>query len=434
MADPEKERRFILKWGEEELDVLSAKGYESKNYVQVSRRWGQKAALLLKTEDVEKMFEDLQPLKITIFDSTRSETFEGETDPVFPVDVKAIDNKVTLVSFDTSTPFDTVMTRNVPPPPAAGASVAFGGPYHYASVSLGMGVGIPVQDQLNLSDVTSLTTDTNLGIHAWYVDIDQRTLNHSVQAMMGVKILKEHFGDEKFRIFKADEEQADLEEWRPEDYVVQESPKLERKFKRPWLQSFAYRQSAFSTSWWNSVSLGASPLTLPTNLTSRDSPYQHYSTLIVPDSFSAASSALPTRQNAKKYFEANCKAVQRTLAAYNRNAFRSDWYRLFGFHRIAIGTEIASITYRNDTTFVDFRDYSVPEFPKHVPMVSGAQMTVGLVNVVASTVSGELATSGGFPLERNGMFPLLQPGDVCLAAYDGTKATVINAPLTVESE
>ena len=158
------------------------------------------------------------------------------------------------------------------------------------------------------------------------------------------------------------------------------------------------------------------------------------------------------------------KATERTYAAYHRASRRTDWYRLKGFHNVSLGSEVASVTYKNQSTIVDFRDQRSPVWPS-LPMLATPTMSLlsaviqvknpilgsgsptflgwatspheGYWSVPKSMGYNRWETTFSLSLELEDslkLFPWLDVGDRVLCFWDGSRAVIIQAELAADVE
>lgn len=275
--------------------------------------------------------------------------------------------------------------------------------------------------------------------------------------------------DGKMHVVLADAEQ---EAFKPAKYLVEEARRIEKKWVIPFLgpNRFNYRQTNTSSTFLTGPTRTVVPTTLtipplyqPTNqsLAQRYRPVSHYSTLLLPHlaiTTLEAYSQAQLNEHAQTW-ERAVKAAERTINGWFRASSRNDWYRLGGYHPVVPGAEIASVTYQNGTTLVDYRDSVAPLWPRiptvSMPVVSLIELTIQSGSgptYVASvdaphsgpwppgfTASGAFDNSGQ-PIiigqvtaeDTLGLFPWLMAGDKCLALFDGSRAVIIQTTVSLD--
>lgn len=278
--------------------------------------------------------------------------------------------------------------------------------------------------------------------------------------------------DRTVHLVLADEDQPDLDTFKDPKYVVEEYPNLENNQPKVLFNSANYYfrnalvQGGFSNFPYRKINPNLG-LNVPELYKFSDpgAVQIHYSSLvlgqlIIETLTSSLASAQDLIDDHAATYERAIKAAKRTYTAYNRASKRTDWYRLKGFHAVSLGSEIASITYKNQSTVVDFRDERLPVWPSLATMPTPTISVVSVVIQVKYTPGRFLGqasaphsgtwnvprllgyTSGQntyspFALEIEdtlGLFPWLDVGDRVLCLWDGSRGVIINSELAADVE
>ena len=324
------------------------------------------------------------------------------------------------------------------------------------------------------SDVTPTVKESaSVGLHNFRRPSTKWQMLRVYEALCGV-VYWWDTEDRTIHVVLADEDQPDLDTFKDPKYLIEDFPNLENKQPKVLFNSsnYYFRNSLVDGKFANFPFRKINPnlgLTVPDLYQFSDpAAFQfHYSSFIlgqlVIESLSGggvASSQQLIDDHAATW-ERAIRAAKRTYAAYNRASKRTDWYRSKGFHDVSLGAEVASVTYKNQSTLVDFRDDRLPVWPS---LATLAAQTFSLVSVViqvkyASRIflgqataphsgawSPSLAVGYTYPSspfgfstaleieDTLGLFPWLDVGDRVLCVWDGSKAVIIQSELSADVE
>jgi hypothetical protein len=259
----------------------------------------------------------------------------------------------------------------------------------------------------------------------------------------------------------------------PKRYIIKRHEDLEWTWTVPYLDSFGFRMrpdyvSSFVQFPQNSIgNLGLTQPAFYRPSQSGSGGMMHFSSLVMPPivirslvglGLSAAQSAL---DNQAATYERCVRAVERTIKGYFRASRRTDRIEMAGYFAIPLGSEVATVTYKQGRTFIDFRDESVPMWPR-VPSASSPQWGAMLVQITDKTNTAGLyigsfsAPHGGrwqaahylnafggwsgslqrpvLVEDKLGLFPWLDVGDFVLALHDGDRAVILQTTLSADVE
>lgn len=493
------EARFILRESkvvdgkQKEFPILSTSGKTKLNEVRLVRDGFHTIKLCLQNEIAKKLwtqdFDNSEGLELIVRDKTRGEDdeFELKIWPLSPYRLERIDNQVQLATFRVvafPTPYwnrtywDSWDYAESTYAQAGAVNQVQLGNYLTEHSFFGE-INAELFGSLAPSVTQQIKNAAIVGVHS-FVRADQaENWWHSLAAITGT-----HWwignDDAKMHLCLANSDQ-DLEaDLPPDEYLVQQSDRIDKTWIIPYLRRHYYRMAlSESTYTWEPIVTQDTPglVTLPTwyQPTQQSNgvkyrPVDHYSTMILPRLMinDAGATSQAYVDELAGAWERSTKAVERTLNGWFRASTRNDWKRYGGYHPVSLGSEVTQVLYRQRETLVDFRGKHPPLWPKapavSLPSIAFCKLTIAqkivspgqptrFVGSISPPHSGPWSpaiaaqaipsvqfginfaptTQTSVTAEDSlGLYPWLDVGDTVLIVYDGSRGVVINTTIAAD--
>ena len=504
---PSPEQRIILREStgnpKKEYSIFSAAGKSVLNQVVLQRNAFHEVHLCVKKEDAKKILkrEISGSLECIVRDTMRSTDGGPDTElrlfPLVPRRADYIDKQIVKIEFLVGT-LSFADLRN---PPSTWSSVT-------DAESVHENAGITNQEQdpsilleyhvaetidptvqesgwfrvgefrLNTTVPTATRQAASVGFHQYARSSHMLHRVRTLAAITGT-VMWADLETQTWHIALAGEPQAGLQAALDvgspaKRYVIKRYDDLEWTWTLPYLDRFGFRMrpdyvSPFTQFPVNSISgLGLTQPTFYQPTQSGSGGMTHFSSLVMPPiilrslvglGLSAAQGMLDTQAAT---YERAVKAVERTIKGYFRSSRRTERIEMGGYFAIPLGSEVASVTYKQGRTIVDVRDESVPMWPR-IPSASSPQWGAMLVQLTDKTSTAGVyigayssphsgrwkaanyvtmgGSAGNSPNPRPvivedklGLFPWLDVGDFVLALHDGDRAVILQTTLSADVE
>jgi len=493
------EARFILRESkvidekQKEFPILATTGKTKLNEVRLVRDGLHTIKLCLQNSIAKKLwtedFDNSEGLELIVRDTTRGEDdeFELRIWPLSPYRLERIDNQVQLATFRVArfplqywnrTYWDSWDHAESTYAQAGAVNQTQLGNFVTEHSYFGE-VNAQLFGSLAASVTQQIKDAAKVGVHAFLRADHAENWWHSLAAITGT-----HwwigYDDGLVNLCLANADQDLASDLPPDEYLVQQSDRIDKTWTIPYLRRHYYRMAlSESTYTWAPVVTQDPPglVTLPTwyqptqqSNAVKYKPLDHYSTMILPRlmiSDSGTTSQAYVSELAAAW-ERSTMAIERTLNGWFRASTRNDWRRYRGYHPVALGPEITEVLYRQSDTMVNFRPKHPPLWPKapavSLPGISFCKLTIAQKIVVAGqptlyigsisaphsgpwspAVAAQAIPSVQFGInfapttqtsvtaeDSLGLYPWVDVGDTVLIVFDGSRGVVINTTIAAD--